>query len=86
MQTERLACGNVDSCEPGTAHLFPVPGEQVSVRAACVLREVGADWPRVTVSPGDLLTVEEPVPECHEVIASLAGTRVWLDVEEVAAP
>lgn len=91
MKAVRLECGNVDSCTPGTSHLYPVTDETVRVTPLFSdqdLRVVGGDEETVNVNSEASLTVLCQDAEAHQIMVSPAGVnlRLWLPLDDIDWP
>lgn len=69
MKAVRLECDNGDSCTPGTSHLYPAVGEDVTLLFAQELHVRGrAD--DVDFAAGSTFRVVEIDPEGHHVVCA----------------
>lgn len=82
MTFTREPCNNLDSCEPGTTHVFPDPGTFV-VLTCTEARIVGSE-DTVTITPGQRAFVtEDAIVEAHQIaVAVTEDNRFWVDVDD----
>jgi hypothetical protein len=77
-----IACGNADSCEPGTEHHFPNVGESVKAREDLKVREVGTTtWHLLRAE--QVVTVVALLPQSHEVMINLNGHHLWINLDDI---
>lgn len=91
MKVVRYACGNVDSCTPGTTHLYPVPGETVTIQALpegwTVSVHVRGEDDDLEVPTGAAFIVAYVEAEMHCIGATLLdGREVLIPIDDLDWP
>ena len=89
MRTVRIECGNVDSCTPGTSHLYPAIGQEVVLLLAQSLQVRGEER-QVDVPGAWPFTVFEIDPEGHHIVAPMTkkgqAVLVYVPIDDLDWP